>query len=339
MSRCQAFSIFFLITMVAGLLACESQPERRRAVPSEPQATTAVKSKVDQLMHQAAQADARGSTVEALGLYGEAATLDPERANAQVGLGDMQRKLNNTERAITAYRRAINVDRRAVLAYAGLGEIYRDQGRTRDAITQYLRAVAFEPDSIRWNRTLAQLYLDLNSPSEAVIFARRARDLNPDDPSLTLLVARAAAQASDHRTALRLFQEAEARAVLDLEDVLRMADAMVALNMPQEAIDRLRGTAYREHAGIQLRLGQLMLQQRMPQEAATAFDQAIALDPTLVPARNGKASASMTLYVLSDRQDEAPLREAIKQWQASLDLDPNQPRIEKRLQEAQALRP
>jgi len=323
--------------MISMALACATQNEN--AIPTEPTPAQAASRQAAELLEQADRAAAAGRSTEALGLYGEAATLDPESARARIGLGDMYRVTGRDDLAIIAYRRAIDVDRRAVQAYVGLAEIFRAQGRTRDAVTQYLRAVAFEPASLAFNSTLATLYLELNSPSEAIIFARRARELAPDSPATALLLARALSQASDHRAALSLFQEVETRQTLGLEDLLKSIDAMEALGMNQQAMDLLRKQSYRQHAPAQVRLGRLMLQHRMPAEATVAFDQALAMAPDNVEAHNGKASAAMMLFMMSDRRDLAPLRQAIAQWEQSLELDEQQPRIQQRLGEARAMLP
>jgi superkiller protein 3 len=90
----------------------------------------------------------QGKLEEAISAYGRAIELNPQDAIAYYNLGNALRNQGKLEEAISAYGRAIELNPQYALAYYNLGIALKDQGKLEEAISAYRTALRL-PDNTR----------------------------------------------------------------------------------------------------------------------------------------------------------------------------------------------
>jgi tetratricopeptide (TPR) repeat protein len=94
-----------------------------------------------------------------------------------------------------------------VLAWSHLGDAYAQLNNPARAADAYGKAVALNPRLGSAFASLARLYSGpLHDNDKALDFAKKARDISPDDPAVGALLASVAGQAGDYKWAYGLFQ-------------------------------------------------------------------------------------------------------------------------------------
>jgi tRNA A-37 threonylcarbamoyl transferase component Bud32/tetratricopeptide (TPR) repeat protein len=95
------------------------------------------------------QAMAAGDRRGAGGHYGRARALDPDQADALIGLGELALGEPDWAAAIDAFERAAALRSDSARILRGLGEAYRGAGRAADAARSFGRALAVDPADAR----------------------------------------------------------------------------------------------------------------------------------------------------------------------------------------------
>lgn len=98
-----------------------------------------------QLLAEAMRLRERGSTEQALDLYGKVAAQDPENAEALAGRGLCYFDLEQYGPAEASLQEALRLSPRQADALMGLAETYRAQGRKAEAIALFERYLAAHP--------------------------------------------------------------------------------------------------------------------------------------------------------------------------------------------------
>ncbi|HEU0272985.1 MAG TPA: tetratricopeptide repeat protein [Candidatus Udaeobacter sp.] len=90
-----------------------------------------------------------------------------------------------------------------------LGEAYEKQGTPDKAAAAFEQAIKLNPGLTLATKKLAQLYGGpLQNKEKALVYAKKARELTPNDPQVTSLLGKAAYQAGNFAWSYSLFQEA-----------------------------------------------------------------------------------------------------------------------------------
>ncbi len=161
----------------------------------------------------------------------------PWKAEASKRLAALQTDTGSpTADSVPRLEQAVKENPNDLLALTRLAEAYEHQrayDKARTACEQILR---LNPKSAAANIQLARLNAEqFNNPAEAIRFARRARELAPDDAEVALTLGRLAGEAGDHAWAMNLLQEA-ARKLGERPDVLlEFAQASYLLGKVEEA--------------------------------------------------------------------------------------------------------
>jgi Tfp pilus assembly protein PilF len=88
----------------------------------------------------------KGDAATALDLYGRVASDDPENVEAQVGRGLCYLDLEKWAPAEASFQAALRLDPDQADALLGLAETHRYEGKTAEAISGYERYLARHPD-------------------------------------------------------------------------------------------------------------------------------------------------------------------------------------------------
>jgi tetratricopeptide (TPR) repeat protein len=97
-------------------------------------------------MTQGDRSRERDRTQAALDAYGEAAELEPDRAEPYTGRGMTFLDMGDTRQAETEFKQALKFNPRYGDAIIGLAETYRSQGKKADAVRYYERYLEILPN-------------------------------------------------------------------------------------------------------------------------------------------------------------------------------------------------
>jgi len=239
---------------------------------------------------------AQGRFSEAEPNYRRAAGLDPEDFNAQFGLGRSLQMLGRNTEAIAAYHRALVVDPESADANGNMATAYLSLGDALVAMQFGERAVALDPKSGPAHVNLGVAYERLGRPADAIAQYQAAAELLPMTPQLLINLVNASV--ADGR-----FEEAVATA----QTLSRISDR-------PESFERLGWALFR--AGRY-------------DESGAAYRQAAALDTTYWPAWNGIGVNALNAWIRSEKRDKDAAVEARRAFRASLQANPDQPKIVK----------
>jgi tetratricopeptide (TPR) repeat protein len=116
-----------------------AKPPPAPAPPAAPKGPKALLAKAKALL-------AKGKAQAALELYGRVASEDPENVEAQVGRGLCYLDLENWAPAEASFQAALRLEPDQADALLGLAETFRYEGKTAEAISGYERYLARHPD-------------------------------------------------------------------------------------------------------------------------------------------------------------------------------------------------
>jgi tetratricopeptide (TPR) repeat protein len=193
----------------------------------------------------------RGDVAGAIAWYRKATSVRPY-AEAETTLAAVLAAQGQSEEAEAHYRRALATDPRNAFAYTSYGVLLGDRGRRDEAIAMHQRAIEIEPGLAEAWTNLGSTFDDLGNAAEARRAYDRALSLRPSPEAYNNL------------------------GVLDLKG-----------NRPTEAAARFRqALALRPGvAAIHENLGLALRAAGDAAGAASAFESALRLDPTLPTSR------------------------------------------------------
>ena len=136
------------------------------------------------------------ANAQARQMYEKAIALDPQYADAYVGLGHTYwiewlwqwgQNPESLEQAFTLGQKAIVLDDTHPWGHMLLGQVYRWKKQHEQAISEAQRAVALDPNYADSYLELAQILTSAGQPEEALGVMEKAMRLNPHYPSFYLV--------------------------------------------------------------------------------------------------------------------------------------------------------
>ena len=242
----------------------------------------------------------------------------PTAARASLFLALALLGQSDAARAETAVREALRQDERMADAWYYLGTILRLAGRPAEAEQALDRALELQPASAGVYLTRGHWRLDEGQAAQALPLAERAVAIAPDNPQHWILLGAVRSSLGQADEAIRAYraalglnerdegarnelarqlagrgQDADAHRTLAAG---RTTDAQTLIALGTVDYDRQRyvlaENAYRkaietapDMAQAWEKLGHVLVKMQRDDEAATALDRALALDPALVEAR------------------------------------------------------
>ena len=154
-------------------------------------------------------------------------------------LGDVEsdhKQLSNSELEVQTSALSALGQRDDPLTQVRLGESYEKQGAFDQAAAAYEKAITLNPNLLPTTAKLAQLYAGpLQDNEKALNFARKARELAPNDPKIVSILGRAAYQNGNFTWAYSLLQESARQLQNDAEILYDFAWAAYSLGKVGEA--------------------------------------------------------------------------------------------------------
>ncbi|MGB8325767.1 MAG: tetratricopeptide repeat protein, partial [Candidatus Acidiferrum sp.] len=224
----------------------------------------------------------------AIQAFSSALEIDPKYALAYAGRGDAYwQKYENDQdtRWVEASRQdcehAVNLSNgQAAAALVCLGRVYRGTGRYKEAAAQFEKAIENEPTNDRAYMELATIYSLLGNPAQAEATYRRAINLRPRYWASYNWLGAFYYQRAQYQQSAEMFEQVVALAPDNVRGLYNLATAYVAEGRYNDAITVLdRSIAIRPEATAFTDLGNAYFYLRRFDEATSAYEQAVKLDP------------------------------------------------------------
>ena len=275
-----------------------------------------------------------GDRDRAIRLLTQAVQKNPNLAMAHSFLGDIYKEAGNYDKAATQYETLAKVDPFTADNHHRLAVSYHFLNRLRDAAKAYLRAVKLNPRDWRSCMNLGLVYMSLGENNSAVEYCQRAVNLNPLSAVAFAnlgVVYDARGNAAQAETAYRrslTIDPTQAGPAMNLARNLqyrgKSTDAIAVLE---------RLTQVADSATVRRRYGDALASAGRESDALRQYRQALLLDPRHYPAMNSMAALLITQYRNGLLLDDRKRDEAVAVWKQSLQLNPNQPKVEAQLKE------
>lgn len=254
----------------------------------------------------------RGKSAEAQAAFEAIAAADPKNHPAQLHLGLLALRRDDTEKAVAYLERAVALAPTDADSYKALGDacgrsaqkasVFKQLGFAKKCLAAYERAVALSPARVDFHLSLFEYYfrapaLAGGGRDKATATATTIKQLDP--AAGRLVFARLFVEDKKFPEAFAQFDEALA-AVPDDYAALYQIGRLAALTGQQ--LDRGLASLHRclelapptvpntpSHANVQWRLGQLLEKKNDPASARAAYEASLQLDPNFAPAKEALA--------------------------------------------------
>lgn len=234
---------------------------------------------------------------QALGLFNECVSADPDNLTHLVEKGVALYKMKRVEEAIATFDQVLARSPQQILAYNNKARALIDLGREQEAMLCYRTVLSFAPDHARtWFRT-AQLMQRMQVFEKALACYDEAIRLDPKDAetwhgrgTLALECGDPIAAIADFEQAIELqhkYFEAMRDRVRALMDSGRLGDAKTAIN----ELMRLKP----KNTEVELIYGELLLALKDHQGALGSFESIIGREKDCAAAWDGKGRALRAL--------------------------------------------
>ncbi len=243
----------------------------------------------------------------------EAVRLNPQHNAAHDNLGVLLARQGRYDEAIASFERALAISPNQPLTLTNLaGALMRSQ-RIAEAIEAYQRAVALAPDALRAHTELAEALMRQNRSAEAIEHWRHVARLEPLDPRAHFERAALLAQAGRPDEAKAEYRETLRLKPDSAEACVNLGGLCIASGDLDEAIDLFRRAIQMRprFAEAHLNLGAALSRQGKSAEAVDVLGQAIRLKPKLSGAHNNLGIALA---------DQARFAEAVLSYERAIAL-------------------
>lgn len=303
------------------------------AVRTEPAVTPPPPAITRQQREQALAAEAEaakdaGEYETALALFRQILSDNPTSATAYVGLGDVYLLQEDYASAEPVLAHAARLEPRSYDAQYGHGLALQMLDRLVEAVKAYHRALTIRPESVEANLHLAATYLRMGEPRSALVFAEKVVELDPaHGPGRATLgtvyqqLGRYDDAVVQYEAAVELM-EPTPELLINLINALGKQQRYVDARNTAEYLVKLAPSAeaYERLGWAEFRLGEY-------DKSIDAYRRAVEIDGDFWPAQNGIGCNALNTWLLSDRQDDAALREARQAFRRSLQANPDQPKV------------
>ncbi|MEG4075083.1 tetratricopeptide repeat protein [Microcoleus sp. Pol14C2] len=134
---------------------------------------------LEDLLRQAEQLMETGDREEAIALYEQIISLDPNCVQARINFGFLKQEKGELEAAIPHYREALAIDPNIPQTAYNLAKIFEEQGQAEEAIAHYEQALVAQPNFVPALINLAVALQEKGELVRAIDLYRRALEINP----------------------------------------------------------------------------------------------------------------------------------------------------------------
>ncbi|MEG3986131.1 tetratricopeptide repeat protein [Microcoleus sp. S28C3] len=134
---------------------------------------------LEDLLRQAEHLMETGDKEEAIALYEQIISLDPNCVQARINFGFLQQEKGELDAAIPHYREALAIDPNIPQTAYNLAKIFEEQGQVEEAIAHYEQALVAEPNFVPALINLAVALQEKGELARAIELYWRALEIHP----------------------------------------------------------------------------------------------------------------------------------------------------------------
>ena len=310
-----------LIITGALLIGCKSTPKTPPGEVGRPKG-------VDHYI-QAVELYKKGEKDRAMSQLIEATRQNPRLIMPRIMLGDMYKDAGNYDDAVQQYERVTKMDPYYSSNWYRLGVGYHLGQKLSQAATSYQRALDLKPADAKSNMNLGLVHLYTGDKDKALSYALKATELNPKNAAawsnlgITL----------DARGEYAKAEEAYRKSVdLDPDNpatLTNLASNLMAQNKGAEAAEIMkRAVSISNTAALRKRYGDALTRAGRYDQAIEQYNEALKLDAKYYPAMNEIGHTKIADFRRGLELDDSKRADAVAIWKKSLDVNPNQPKIQ-----------
>ncbi|MBN2212206.1 MAG: tetratricopeptide repeat protein [Sedimentisphaerales bacterium] len=302
------------VVSLAFLAGCTMPWDHRRAVESYVNALTF---------------ESQAQDEQAIAELQEAVRLDHNFALAHSLLGDIYRENGQYEEAASAYESACELDPWAFGDHFHLGQVYQALKRFVDAIRPLTRAVQLQPEHPQANFSLAVCYYETGDYQQAQLYGRRAADLDPANADFLAVLGNIYDKTEDDYQAINTYKQALEFDDDNIDVMLRLGAVYSRMKRydPAQLILEKAVATDPAAAGPHLALAYCLIGKRDLPSAQSHYQTTLSIDPENYQAYNGLGVTAMMQYI-EDRSQNELAEKALENWHRSLEINPDQPKIQ-----------
>lgn len=322
---CAAVAIAF----IGGCAGPQKAPSAGEPNAPQAQPTTDSQSQAVSLYVDAMMLNDLNDREQALLKLNSSLELDPHFAMAYSLKGDILQTMEKYEDSAAAYENATLYDPWSVKDFFNLGKVYQVLKQWARAAKAFVTAAQLDPQHYEANLGAAQSYYELKEFDSALPYAQAAKTLQPEQADPEELLGDLFEAQKDHVQAIESYRRALELKGNDPELMTSLARAYLRSGRYSSAKELLadviagnpqNGIAYQYMGFAQLKL-------KETQEAVNSYATAVQLDENDWMARKGLGVAYM-LQAVKENNDEKLQAQALEQWNISLQLKPDQPKLQ-----------
>ncbi len=274
----------------------------------------------------------RGDYQAALALFQEVLRENPKLPDAWVGVGDAKSGMKEWSQAEKAYGNAVDLDEGNFDGHFGRGRSLQMMNRLVDAIRSYHRALLIKPEDFETNFSMATAYLQLDQAGSAVTFAERAVKLKPESGPARINLGVAYERAGRSVDAVLQYETAAELMEPTPQLLTNLLNAYAQSRRYREAVNTAKLLVRISPTAVsQERLGWAYFRLGDFPRSLEAYRECVRADPRHWPGWNGVGVNLMNAWLQSGRKDAGQLEQAQSAFRRSLQVNPDQPKLQKLL--------
>ncbi len=238
-------------------------------------------------------------------------------------------ELAEFEKAERQFAAAVRNEPRNYLAQYRHASVLHKLGSLEESKRAYLRALSIRPSAYDANLGLSIVLLETGIAEQAVPYAQRAVRADPPSGRARMHLGNVYAAMDQHEEAIVEYQQAAD--MLDAPGtglLLNLADSLNQLQRYAEMVGALEQLVLIEPGTVAYeRLGSGYFRLRRYEEALSAFNPSVDLDPNHYAGLNGIAVCELNNYLWNGKVDGGARERAVDAMRRSLRIERQQPRI------------
>lgn len=299
---------------------------------------------------------------EAIKHLDSAIKKDEEFSLAYSLKGDIYRETQQNEKSAEAYEKATELNAWSLHDFFYLGKVYETMMKFAQAVKAYVRACELDPEHVEAHVNAAKCYNKIEAYDSAITYGQLAEQLAPDNAELQQILGDAYVGMEDHEQAVNAYKRAMEIDSANPEIMTSLAVVYLKTQRDEPAkelllsvieLDPQNGKAHRNFGYYYLReyekvakhyrdsfgqpgvekeyLESLVAQgDELTAEAVFYYRRAVEIDETDWDANRGLGVA----LIIDGKQPDGSIEEsaklqAIEYWRRSIQLNPDQPRVQR----------
>jgi tetratricopeptide (TPR) repeat protein len=273
-------------------------------------------------------------TNQAVAKLNEATGANPQFSIAYSLLGQIYQQMNDYPKSANSYEKATAINKWSYRDYLNLGKVYQAMQKFNAAIKAYVRATEIKPNAVPAHLGAAESYYELKDYKNALKYGQRAKQLDPNQAQVMQVLGNIYDAQKDYEQAIASYKRALELDANQPKVMRSLAEAYLRAGQFEPAYELLVSAAAAEPtAAVYQHLGYAAMKLKKNDEAIAAYRKSVELTPTDAAAYKGLGVALMV--AANQNNDEKIKAEAIAQWQKSLELQSDQPKLRELLRKYQ----